>query len=255
MRKTSKAYQLKPMSEVTIAYSKKDKKWYPIDNPKELFIEGKGRIKIDEWEQKQIKPLSDPYTAKEIKEVYEKYGYCVALGMIKGWSNQSFFADGSIGLRCIKHEIDNMMVMGQLYDDYTDIVQEVGDKFIEGLKNNDFVIEGDVTKGWLRYKKESVGQIGIYNSIHLHPLQHIEHYIGMSFLANRISPSLNPITFDKMLVKLFVSKYRLPDNDYSLSDDMLSKYVSVHDRIEHLTTKKIADGFEKIFKFEERLNA
>ena len=258
LKKMSQAFQLDPMPEaVTIAYSKKDKKWYPIDShyidKGKVYIYGQGWIKVDKWEQKTIQPLSNPYTAKEIKVVYDQYGYNVAMGMVQGWCNQSLFTDQSCGLSYTKYEIANMGTLGKAYDEYTDLVQEIGDKFIQNLLKKRFTIHGTIEKGglWHDYKNkndcgELIGSVGIYETIHLHPLQHVEHNIGMSFMASRILPSFNPITFDDMLVTIFIKIYK---NHRA----MLDKYVSVHDRIQHLTTKKIADSFEQIFEMEKEL--
>jgi hypothetical protein len=53
----------------------------------------------------------------------------------------------------------------------------------------------------------------------------------------------DPIKWDELLVKLIAARRN--------SRTILDKYVSVKDRIKFLTTQKIADDFEQIFKWQE----
>jgi len=262
MQKTSKAFQLDPMPDpVLIKLCKKDKKWYPIDtsytDKGKNFIYGQGWVKTDKWKEHTIQPLSNPFTAKEVKDVADEFGLNAAMGMIQGWGRGCLFHDRSYGLDYTKMEVANMATLGELYDTYTDLVQSVGDEFIANLLKKGFKLEGSIEKGWLWYNSDEnnpgnlVGQVGIYETVWLHPLQHVDHCIGGRILGGRVLPMFNPISFDSMLMTLFFYKYY--SKDYKRSDKMLAKIVSVHDRIAHLTTKTIADKFHRIFEAQELL--
>jgi len=263
MKKTSKAFQLDPMPDpVLIKLCKKNKKWYPIDDSYsdkgESFIRGQGWVKTGKWKEHTIQPLSNPFTAKEIKTVADEFGFNAAMGMIQGWSRCSLFHDNSYGLDYVKMEIANMATLGELYDTYTDLIQSIGDEFIANLLKKGFKLDGNIEKGWLWYNYvdennfgQLVGQVGIYENIWLHPLQHVDHCIGGRILGGRILPMFNPISFDSMLMTLFNNKYY--SKDFKKSRKMLAKIVSVHDRIAHLTTKTIADKFRRIFEAQEKL--
>jgi len=251
-KKSTRGFQLDPMPEpVTVVFNKKENQWYPTckGDTNEIFIYGKGRIKIGKWKKEVIQPLSNPFTAKELKAVKDQYGYHAAMGMIQGWGAYSLFDDQSIGLSYTKFEIYNMADLGEEYDEFTDDVQIIGDNFIQGLLNHEFRMEGKCL--WI--KDNLVGFTDIYEKIRLHPLLHLDHSVGdFSFMSRRMLPVFNPITFDDMLVMLFNAKYQ-NGSDYKKADKMLAKYVSVYDRIKHLTTKAIADSFHTIFKLNEKL--
>jgi len=257
MKKTSKAFQLDPMPDpVTIKFNKKDQKWYPVDDSYtdkgKNFIYGLGWVKTDKWKEHTIQPLSNPFTAKEVKTVADEFGLNAAMGMIQGWF-YSLYNDRSYGLDYTKMEVANMATLGELYDTYSDVIQSIGDEFIADLLKKGFKLNGSIENGWLWYNYidennpgNLVGQVGIYETIYLHPLQHVDHCIGGRIFGGRILPSFNPISFDSMLMTLFHNKYY--SKDFKKSDKMLAKIVSVHDRIAHLTTKTIADKFHRIFE-------
>jgi hypothetical protein len=265
MTKTSNAYNLNAYpNPVELGYYPKNKTWYPINhyfepNDGTVFIRGEGRLKIGKWKKVTLDPLPNPYTAEQIKEVADEYGLFAAMGMIQGWGRCNLFADNSCGLDYVKYEVANMATLGKVYDEFTDVVQEVGDNFIQGLLKHKFKLNGTIEKGWLwyDYKNENdcgqlVGMVGIYERIKLHPLQYVDHYLGPSIFACRILPMFNPMDFDLMLAKLFY--YRHYSKNGKRSEKMLDKIVSVHDRIQHLTgSKRIADSFEKIFEANKKV--
>lgn len=263
MKKTSQAFQLDSMIEpVTLFRNPKDKKWYPKThfyecNKNQIFIYGQGWVKVDKWKQVTIDPLTNPFTAEQLKTVADEYGLNAAMGMIKGWSSSSLFDDNSIGLDVVKYEVANMTTFGKVYDIYSNHVQKVGDAWVKGLLDNGFTMDGTIENGWLwhNYKNENdcgelLGKCGIYGKVKLHPLQHVNHNIGYG----RVPPMFNPISFDKLLETLFRAIYLKPDNDYSKVDAMLKKIESVEDRIKHLTTKEIAEGIASIFEAQKELD-
>jgi hypothetical protein len=266
--KITQAYQLGAVEKpVIIVFDKKNNVWYPFhsydENEKELFIRGKGHIKINKWKKETLATLAT-LTAEGIKTVYDKYGLNVAMGMVKGWGNTSLFSDGSYGLEYVKYEVANMAVLGKKYDDFTDAVQKIGDEFVSALLNNGFTLQGDITKGtlWCNYKDENnygslVGFVGIYEKNHLHPLQYVEHSLHSSLYLGRILPQFNPMDFDNFLVTLFNHKYmdKNLDNSYEKADKMLEEIVSVRDRIAHLTNEDIANKIESIFDLQKELTA
>lgn len=260
------AYQLERMTEpVRIALNPADKKWYPINGiykDDELFIMGKGRVKIGKWKKETLNPLPE-LKAEFLKPIYDLYGINVAMGMISGWGGVSLYHDNSYGLNGTKYEVINMALLGKQYDDFTDKVQVIGDNFIQGLCSNGFMIQGTMEKGslWYDYKDENnygclVGSVGIYERVRLHPLQHIEHFLGMAVIGCRILPQFDPISFDSLLVKLFMSRY-YKDNEgnsrFEKADKMLNEIVSVKDRIAHLSSQKSADEIASIFSLQKEL--
>lgn len=275
MKKMTTAYQLDRITEpVTIALNPADKKWYPIDGiykdnehgiykDNELFIMGKGRVKINKWKKETLNPLPE-LKAEFLKPIYDQYGLNVAMGMINGWGGSSLYHDNSYGLNGTKYEVINMALLGKQYDDFTDKVQVIGDNFIQGLCSNGFMIQGTMEKGslWYDYKDENnfgslVGSVGIYERVKLHPLQHIEHVLGIAVIGCRSLPQFDPISFDSLLVKLLMSRY-YKDNEegnsgYEKADKMLNEIVSVKDRIAHLSSQKSADEIESIFNLQKEL--
>jgi len=262
MKKMTRAFQLDPMPEpVELHCYPKNKTWY-ADNGYEkgkIFIQGEGYKKITKtWKHETVAPLSNPFTAEGLKAVADKYGLNGAMAMVQGWGSGCLLNDGSYGLMDAKYEVANMATLGKQYDDYTDTVQVIGDTFIEGLLSKGFSIHGNREKGslWYDYKNENeyghlTGFTGVYEKIKLHPLLHVEHSIGISFMASRVLPMFNPISFDDMLVQLFFSKYYT--KDFKKSDKMLDKYVSVYDRIRHLAGLESADAIKSIFELQEKL--
>ena len=262
MKKMTKAFQLDPMPDpVELHYYPKNKAWY-ADNGYEkgkIFIKGEGYKKVTKtWKHEKVAPLSNPFTAEELKAVADKYGLNGAMAMIQGWGCGCLLNDCSIGLFYAKYEVANMATLGKQYDDFTDAVQAIGDMFIDGLLSKGFNIKGNREKGslWYGYKNENeyghlTGFTGVYENIKLHPLLHIDHSIGVSFMAGRVLPMFNPITFDDMLVQLFNSKYYMKDGEKARK--MLNKYVSVYDRIRHLAGLESADAIKSIFELQEKL--
>ena len=268
MNKMTHAYQLGAMTTpTTIALDKKNKIWYPLNDAhykdtkwaNELFVSGKGTFKIAKWKREIIQPL-EVLTAEALKPIYDKYGFNAVLGMVKGWSNSSMFHDHSIGLSYVQYEVLNMALIGKPYDTFTDKVQEIGDHFVEELLKNGFKLEGNIVKGslWYNYVDENnygklVGFVGLYEKIHLHPLQYIEHNIGRSFMSVRMPPNFDPISFDEMLMKLFQAKYydKEADDAFKKSEDMLKEIVSTKDRIAHLTNDKVAEEIASIFDIQK----
>ncbi len=249
-KKMTKAFQLDSMSEpVEIMFHKKEKYWFPIDlvMDNEIFIHQQGWVKknkLKTWKREVVQPLSSPFTAKDIQDVYKEYGHSVALGMIQGWGRRSLYHDNSCGLDYAKYEVRNMIRYGAQYDQFTDLIQDIGDKFISALlskKTNKLLMKGKSL--WHNYKNSNecgnlIGFVGVYEEIKLHPALHISHSIRGMF---PLSPSFNSLDFDHLLRVLFVGMRK---------KEKIQEIVSVHDRIEYLTTKKIADSFEKIFEFE-----
>ncbi len=238
IRKMTKAFQLKPMTGIVRALQYK-KEWYPVTESnlkdKHIFIKGWQKITDSMIKTLTVVPnLSEEWKAQDIKEVTEKFSLEVAYGLLEGWGG-SLQSDQSIGLNYAKHEIVNMAYFGKLYDEFTDKVHELSQRFIKAILRNGYYFEG----AWLYYKEELIGQAGIYESVWLSPLQHIQHLLkGIVHLR----PQLDSIGLDDMLITLILARRN--------GDTVLKKYVSVKDRIKFLTTQKIADDFEQIFTWQ-----
>ena len=239
MRKMTKAFQLEPITDIVRAIKYKGD-WYPLTEndlkDKHIFIKGWQKITNSMMKTVTVVPnLTPEWTAQDIKEVADKFSLEVAYGLLQGWGG-SLFSDQSIGLVYAKHEIQNMAYFGKLYDEFTDKVHELSQRFIKHLLSHGYSFEGS----WMYYKNELVGQAGLYESIWLSPLQHIQHLLkGMIHLR----PQLDTVSLDEMLVKLIIA--------HSNGETLLEKYVSVKDRIKFLTTQKIANDFEQIFTWQE----
>ena len=130
-----------------------------------------------------------------------------------------------------------MATFGKAYDDFTDKVNELGQRFIKSLmRQGGYHFEGN----WMYYKEEIVGQVGLYETVKLSPLQHITHLLkGIVHTP----PMFDTITWDEFLIHLLTVRR----NGLRLLD----KYVSVKDRIKFLTTQKIANDFEEIFTWQQ----
>lgn len=245
MRKMTKAYQLRPVMEVVKAFQFKGR-WYPITEhsleDKKVFIFGKGWQKITDSMYNSltdVESLSQDWTAMDIQRRVKEFSLDVAMGLLQGGGCFSLFNDQSIDLNCAKHELANMAYFGKAYDDFTDKVHELGQRFIKCLIcEKGYYFEGC----WILYQNEIIGMTGLYENIQLHPLQHIDHVIKGIL---HVRSMFNSISFEKMLLSLITVH-----KDY---DSILKKYVSVKDRIKFLSTQKIADDFEKIFKWQEVL--
>lgn len=243
IRKMTKAFQLKPMTETVNALQYK-KEWYPITEgdlkDKQIFLYGHGWKKFTESMLKTVTVvpnLTTEWTAQDIKEVADKFSLDVAYGLLEGWG-RSLFSDQSVGLAYAKHEIVNMAYFGKLYDEFTDKVHKLSQRFIKHLLSHSYHFEG----AWMYYKEELIGQAGLYESIWLSPLQHIQHLLkGIVHLR----PQLDTIGLDNMLVELIMVR------THPSGESLLKQYVSVKDRIKLLTTQKIADDFEQIFTWQE----
>lgn len=239
IRKMTKAFQLEPMTGTTHALQYK-KEWYPItDNnlkDKQIFIKGWQKITDSMMKTLIVVPnLTKEWTAQDIKEVTDKFSLDVAYGLLQGWGSSSLFSDASIGLNYAKHEILNMAYFGKLYDEFTNKIHELSQRFIKHLLSHSYRFEGT----WMYYKEELIGQAGLYESIWLSPLQHIQHLLkGIVHLR----PQLDSIGLDEMLVQLILAR--------PSGEAILKKVVSVKDRIKFLTTQKIADDFEQIFTWQ-----
>lgn len=258
MKKHTSVFQLGPMQEpVTIALI--DDIWIPLRSPdaKDVFVYGKGTIKIGKKTKKEIIPALETITAKDLKIVKDQYGYNAMLGMIQGWGSNCLFHDNSCGLSYAKMEAYNMADIGEPYDIFTDKVQGIGDHFIEALLANGFSIQGTPEKGtfWYGYKDENdcghlAGFCGLSEKVQLHPLAHIDHSTGgFRVLPMRMPPQFDPISFDSLLTTLFFSRYY--SEGYDKVDKMLEEIVSVRDRIAHLTSPEIADEIGSIFELQK----
>ena len=236
--KSTKAFQLKLVKE-PITVIRENNVNYPLANPddKEIFIHGKGRVKIGKCKRITVEPLTE-YTAENIQKIYTLYGYNVVLGLIKGWGNQSLFHDNSYGLDYHKFEIMNMCRYGKPYDIFTDKIQAIGDKFVATLLLNGFRIENETV--WVGDKI-----CGFLDRLPIHPLAYIEHcFRGIA----SIPPSFNSIDFDDMLVQLISVKEGIDK-----STETLEKVVSVKDRITYLTNQEISNEIESIFELQNIL--
>ena len=259
MRKMTKAFKLKAMTEQVRAFQyikngEEKKSWLPLSdsnfhevaNGGKIFIRGKGTFKLGKRMQASIVDvprLPFNWTAADIKKTADDFSLAVAEGLLQGWGSQSLFQDSSVALCYAKHELYNMAYFGKAYDDFTDKVDKVGQRFIKSLLHKDYHLDG----AWFSYKKNAgdiaMGQAGLYEEIRLSPLQHIDHLLqGIVHTA----PMFDPITWDKLMVKLIAARRN--------SRALLDKYVSVKDRIKFLTTQKIANDFEQIFEWQKVFN-
>ena len=245
MRKMTKAYQLKPMTEQVMAY-KFEGHWYPMTGDqlldKEIFIPGKGWKKITKTMTKsltKVEPLQENWTAADIQDRARQFSLEVAEGLLQGWGRSSLFNDGSVGLSYAKHELANMSFFGKIYDDFTDKVHEVGQRFIRSILKKGYWFQGS----WMWYKNKVVGMAGPYEKVWLHPTQHIEHLLSGIV---HVRPMFDPIGFEKMLIHLIAVR-----RNYA---SIFERHISVKDRIKFLTTQKIAEDFEKIFEWQKAFN-
>lgn len=240
MKKSTPAFQLYPVKNVNIVYYPKQKKWYPIEdnNQDSIFIKGLGHKKITKtWKFKIIDSLPDEFTAEQLKNIYNEYGFNVVQGMVSSYenSNHSLFYDHSIYLDYVKYELLNVCKYGKLYDEFTDKFQKIGDEFIHKLYENGYSVKGH----FLYYKSKLID-----SDIKLHILQYIEHSLFRMVL---ISPSFDPIRFDTTLRKLILGQY----SDYKEANRVLNEeIVSVKDRIKYLSNSKIADDVASIFNWD-----
>lgn len=242
MRKVTKAYQLDPVTDpVTepIKAFRYENVWYPITEEelknKEIYIYGQGWKRLSPSminSIQEVKPLTNNWTAQDIKDRKDTFSLEVAMGLLQGWGRVSLFQDQSFVLNAAKHEIYNMSLYGSVYDDLTDRLHILSQRFISSLFKKGYRLEG----GWLRYKDELIGKTGLYESIKLYLTQYIEHALKGIY---PVSPMFDVIGFEDMLIKLIVvqEKHRY----------ILDKYVSVKDRVKFLSTDKIADDIENIF--------
>ena len=237
MKKHSRAFQLNSIQDHVVCVIKVDNIWYPckVDDT-ELFIRGKGWVKL-KGEKPEVGNLPVEWTAENIQYYHKFYGsMAVCGGLLEGWGNNSLYQDGSYGLDYAKAELQNMAIFGKVYDEYTDYVQKVGNEFIANLREG-YRIE----RGTLWYKDHL---ICFLDRVHLHPLMHVEHLIkGLV----PIRPSFDPISFDRMLVKLLVAEslYEDPSNTTNMIHD---RVVSVYDRIAYLSNEEVAKMFDVIFE-------
>lgn len=239
IRKMTKAFQLKPITKEVKALMYK-KEWYPVTEgdlkDKQIFVKGWQKITDSMMKTLTVVPnLTAEWTAQDIKEMAHKFSLEVAYGLLQGWGSNSLFSDSSYGLAYAKHEILNMAYFGKLYDEFTDKIHELSQRFIKYLLSHSYRFEG----AWMYYKDELIGQTGLYESIWLSSLQHIQHLLkGVVHLR----PQLDSIGLDEMLIKLILARLN--------GEAMLERHISVKDRIKFLTTQKIADDFEQIFTWQ-----
>lgn len=241
MRKMTKAYQIKPVTGPVKAYKFKSH-WYPMTEDQLFFIPSQGWKRITKSmcnSLTDVEPLPANWTAADIQDRARQFSLEVAEGLLQGWGGFSLFNDQSIGLAYAKHELANMAYFGKIYDDFTDKVHEVGQRFIKCLFQKGYWFQGK----WMWYKDKVVGMTGLYESVWLHPTQHIDHLLKGIV---HVRPMFNPINFEKMLISLISVR-----RNY---DSIFKKYVSVKDRIKFLSTQKIAEDFEKIFEWQEVFN-
>lgn len=247
MRKMTKAFQLQPMTKTVRVVQYKDK-WYPVTlyEVKEshtYFIYGKGSIKMSKKMLDSIKVIPNlpkEWKAQDILDVTNTFSLEVAEGLLHGWGSQSLFNDQSVGLIYTKRELLNMAYFGKVYDDFTDKIHELSQRFITYiLLHKGYRFEG----AWLWYKNELVGLTGLYESVWLSPLQHITHLLKGIV---HVRPFFDALSFDKVLVQLISAR--------PSGEAMLNRHVSVKDRIKFLTTQKIADDFEQIFTWQQVFN-
>lgn len=244
IRKMTKAFQLKPMLLSMMAFQYEGL-WFPITEgdllEKEVFIKGHGWVKILQRMRKtavNVPNLGEGWTAQDLKDVADKFSLDVATGMLQGWGGQQpLFNDQSVGLSYAKHEVANMAHFGKLYDEFTDKVHDLSQRFIKHLMEHEhYRFEG----AWLYHKEKLIGQAGLYEEVWLSPLQHIDHLLkGIA----HVRPMFDPIRFDEMLVKLFLAR--------DMGETLLGVHVSISDRIKYLTTEKIAEDFEQIFEWQK----
>jgi len=240
MRKSTKAFQLQAMTEpVTFVIQPRTKKLFPVDDPeaKEHFIYGEGHKKTAKWKRITIDPLSDPFTAEEIAAVADEHGWPAPLGMVQGWGRYCLANGQSCGLSYHKHEVFTMAKYGKVYDEFTDKVQAIGDKFVASLLSKGFRMEGKI----LWYDDRIIGSTDRFR---LHPIQYIDHCLmGMLWTP----PMFNPMELDDLMVKLFIGKY----GTGKVYERNIDKIVSVKDRIASLTTKTIAKEIESIYELQK----
>jgi len=257
LMKTSKLFVLEPMeNDVELVYVRSQKKWLPVGpswgNENHIFVRGKGWLDMRKWKNVKratLKPLKE-ITAAQLKKVKDEYGYSAAMGLVRGWGGTSLHHDNSIGLNYAKLEFCNACDLGELYDKYTDVLQRVGDAFIAGLLKNGFRMEGKT----LWYGDRLVGFCGVYETIKLHPILHVDHCVGSYSFMGRMLPNWNPMTFETVLFKLVYAKYDLGDDKKRKKYQKTWDNTSVRDKIADLTTEEIASSFEEIFAANEYID-
>jgi len=264
----TKLFHLKPMEAthedgIALIYVKSEKKWLPMYragmNNNEIFVQGRGWVNMKKWKNPKIvyvTPL-ESVTGKALKAVKDAYGYEAAMGMVHGYGVDCLYHDHSCGLSYAKLEFCNACDLGEFYDKYSDVLQEIGDKFVASLLDHGFYLQGT----WLYYGDEAkkdtddygniVGRTGIYEKIKLHPLQYVDHCIGSSAFLGRMLPVWNPMDFEQLLFSLFYAKYDLDDEDNYKAFTKRKESMSVLDQIADLTNDDVANSFEGIFEAEK----
>ena len=231
MKKSSKAYQLNSMQSIVFAIECKDKTgkkaWYPIEkDAKNVFIHGTGWVKVSKKGLVRVENLPIEFTAEDVKRVYDKFGWHVVLGLLQDGGRHSLFEDRSYYLEFIHPEILNMCRWGKLYDEFTDKVQAIGDRFVGKLKERGYEERGN---GFYH------GEQFLFftdRDTPIHPLRYISHCHDFRFFQS--NPQFNPIEFEKMLVAIIFNRYYEIGNkgkEMAKIDEIMERYVSVRDRI------------------------
>jgi len=193
----------------------KDKKaaYYPCTlNDNELFVYGKGRVKIN---KKPKEKVEYNFTAEDIKKVYDKYGVNVALGCVNGWGNYNLFDDRSEGLKYVKPEIYTWITYGKKYDEFLNKLHSLNDMIIEKFKENKFVIESKC----LIYKGNEDKFIGFVDRDYdINIIHYIDHHVGASIFMSWAFTGFDPITFEYTLDKIYRKLDKEFDDNMSVSD-------------------------------------
>lgn len=246
--KSTKAFSLSPMERVELVRMKGldgGELWVPLSKPEDThaFVAGRGWVKVGKGNERATPvPFPKEWTAEQVKEVYGRYGFSGAQAMLMGWGSWSLYEDMSYGLAYHRAEVANMCLYGKAYDEFTDRMQAAGDRFVAGLMARGFRMDGK----WLWHGERLVFSL---DNESVHPLMHVDHSLRGIF---RIPPSFDSVSFDRMLVRLFMGKYGVPGMErVGGAGPVLERVVSVRDRIAHLTDEGTADGIGSVFELQK----
>jgi hypothetical protein len=220
---------------------------YPIEkDAKKVFVYGTGWVKAPKKGLVRVDNLPIEFTAEDVKKAYDKYGWHVVFGLLQDIGRFSLFEDRSYYLEFIHPEILNMCRWGRVYDEFTDKVQAIGDRFVGKLKERGYREQGNgfyFNEQFLFFTDRETP---------IHPLRYVEHCHGFRFFQSK--PHFNSIAFEKMLVEIIFNRYYEIGNkgkEMVRIDEIMEKYVSVRDSIAFLTDEGIADEIGGIFELQK----
>lgn len=242
----TRAFALQSIQTPIYAVEFKKKLYCCKKEDKSIFIYGVGRKDISKKSKIIIDNLPVIWTAEDIQNATNKYGFNVVLSCLKyNNSNYSISDDGSYGLSYEKAELFNMSKYGKKYDELILFACRVNQEFIS------YLISGfgfSIKDGWLYSAKKVVHCVK--NELFLYPSLYISHCLK----GFQTEPSFDVFAFDKMLETLIEAiEY---DAHYPIGDkraNIIERVVSVKDRIIFISNEEVEKKFEKMFEMIDKI--